>query len=455
MKRCYFIYLLSLSLFFSIFHPSIDAKLIYAGLANDWTSFENAIKKNDVESARLILQKVPQLIEYNVAFTDGFPRKFQGGPKLSPFGVDAKPFGVMIENSLDNYDPKMKGNIRGASLLCLAAHYGSTAIAKELLQAGAKPNFSYLEVLRSDLPHDKEYPAITWNSYFRVNTPLSIAINNKDLPMIELLMNKTELGWIVEHHLTATRKYTRAHTNRHGALISAEKDEYSISQHDRLTGFRLAIIAKDDELLKFLIHLQNGKKVPLEQIPQQVVQVYKTYERDATPAIANTILKDDVEAFRLLLEFNANPNIKYKDKTAWQLALDSPNPQFFELLKAHASSNTLQELMYAAQVGHLEGVQTFIDLHGTVEKASDVKEIFRLAYAAGNVEVVKYLLSKGMTHSDLFLMAVESASVGMVEETLLYVAPKQEEIAKAIKIALKNPSEPMLELLYSLKLAAS
>lgn len=395
------------------------------------TGVHQAIQSKDLELVKALIQQHPSVVHSFAPFKDG---GWEIGATFVSFSQ------ILRESCKGQLSQEL---VRGPSALTLGVRSGSMEIVQELLQAGADVNSQHLEVYESS-QSGKQYVISA-----KEVTPLIAAIELKDLNIIKLLLEQGAHFHIDQRLLKAKCEHFHQRRNLHGDGYAW--NTFDITENSQRSTIRNSM--DNDEILRILLHYQTNKKVAPQDIPQRLLDVYRTYEVDNVPALHAAMSANDVDSFALLLAYSASPELKHAGKTVWEGALEHSNRAFFSLLKNHVPEQLLQALMYAMRLGHLEGVQTWLDvldLQKFEEDEAALKELFRAGFTSGNVEVVDYLLSRGLKHPELFLFAVEVGNVDMVKLVLHFHQPSQEEVRKAIKIALQKPVEEMLDMLYSL-----
>src|SRR5262249_23630406 len=125
--------------------------------------------------------------------------------------------------------------------------------------------------------------------------PLSLALEAQNVPMIKLLLEHgATLDFVKEEIIVKfviKGPYAPVHT-------------WVYLTYKRYSAFQLA--GNNDEIIKTLIYYQCKKQVPLNDIPQELVEIYKKYE-GRHPALHMAIFHNDERSFQLLLEYGADP----------------------------------------------------------------------------------------------------------------------------------------------------
>jgi ankyrin repeat protein len=113
--------------------------------------------------------------------------------------------------------------------------------------------------------------------------------------------------------------------------------------------------------------------------------------------LTDVINKDNYEALKFLLKYNANPNyaIRVPEYTPLGEAVRKSNKQIVDLLIKHGADVNIKDryketpLDKAIREDNLEMVKYLIE-----EKNAEYKSHFGIACAGGNLEIIEYLLSK-------------------------------------------------------------
>lgn len=449
-----------------------------------WPLLHYAISQKNLSFANYVLEKQPEQLHLYTPYTGSQEN---------------------LKATLESTHLYPADYIRGLSPLILAIRSGSVEFTKQLLELGADSNAGSLyEIEKVVKSHSYGRIGITETTrQLLYRTPLGEAIKLQNADLIKLLLAH---GATIENVEIVAGMVTKQIFTHISTRPPRSRTDYEYWVNNVSYKSALSKSVNDEKCLRLFISHTLGNKFVPEEIPQELVDAYSKHSSNdaGLPALHHSIVSNDVDAFLLLLSYGADPDESYIPKnsvkgpgeTALELALKSPNPFYFEKFgsKVPDSINAFEKLKEYILTANMDGFyrmlpalyeQSFIDLparaadllklalttqhHACIDAVLTTfsfdmqkiiqeddkffEEMFKKAVENNQIEWLDYLLSKGLTCSDLFLMSIRHNNLEIISHVLKYEKPSAEQIKKAIEIVSTSPkiNRELLHLLIELE----
>ncbi|KAF1745236.1 hypothetical protein MXB_3730 [Myxobolus squamalis] len=302
-------------------------------------------------------------------------------------------------------------NSEGQSLLSVASSAGQISLVQHLLEKGAKPDHSGVQLnftpLMNDGYADIANLLVAAGAKLDVisdigNTPLMEAIKSGSLEIVNIILNKSRLDFVT--------KMTQPDTD--GTIPFNEMTSLSD------TPLSLACRTGSYEVAKLL----------LEQIASQG----KINQLELFNALIDASIEGYIEIIKLLIQYGCDINILSPNYTSpLHLAANRGNLDLVKLfLDQGADVNYLNEhhitpLLEAARENRPEVFKELAnrgaDINYIIEGSNETA--LSLATLSGSVEIIKFLLESGATLFPAINFAlIEAANCGSIDIITLYLS---------------------------------
>ncbi len=296
--------------------PILQNIELYRNNPIGWPPLHYAISQGDIPAALEMIRLEPQQAFLFAPLKD-MPYQTHKGAQSAQ---------QILEKGLD---ATLKNFLRGPSALSLAIQNGSDVLVSALLELGVDIDAAHMRI--DSVVNKLEENAHAYSNVVtaKLHTPLSLAIESKNLGLVQLLVKRgaplTNLSQIVK--VRAFRYYYQKVLDRFTQIDLARHSVFTLSKASR-------------KLLFFFIAHQM--KVDEDEVPEKFLSLYQKYSDHAQdfPPLFQAILADDQDAFSSFLEAGENPSQKFLmrnsnerfPKNVYDLAAEHPNPFYLQIL---------------------------------------------------------------------------------------------------------------------------